>query len=89
MVEVVVLPTLPSAVVRCPLTLYVENENGEGPAVANWIPGRGPIRLVLSAKQISLRVRSVGYRDVDIPLRDVARGQPNEILVQIEEKDPR
>lgn len=87
--EIVVRPRLPSPIVRGPLTVMFYNERKQGPAVANWVPERGPIRQLLHARQISVQVHSLAYKDVDVPLRDVVYGRPNEIDIDLEERNPK
>jgi hypothetical protein len=83
LVEVIVTPILPTPDVLGPLTIYIENQDGKGPATANWIPERGPVRRWLAARQIKVRVTSMRYQDVDVPVREVVSGQPVRIDVPL------
>lgn len=86
LVEVVVRPRLPEGEVLSSLEIYFDNEVGRGPATVNWRPARGPIHQFLEAKRLSIRVRSNGYEDLDVPEREVAVGEPIFIDVHLTPK---
>lgn len=87
--EVIVNVRYPANEVLSPLVLYFHDENGQGPAVANYRPHRGPIVKRLTGKTVSIRVRSEAYEDVDVGPRQIDPEQPTVIEVVLTEKSGR
>lgn len=84
--EVLVNVHYPSSTVVAPLEVYFDNEAGQGPAVVNYRPERGPIRRRLAGESLSVKVRSLGYEDVDIPSRPMKAGEVTVFDVALQER---
>jgi hypothetical protein len=53
----------PDAEVLGPIVIHLRNERGEGPAIANWRPSRGPILRLIPGKQVTIQVQGGSYED--------------------------
>ena len=64
--EVRIHVTYPSDEVLAPLMFYFANESSGPAVICNWRPELGRIRQWMTGKEVSVRVRSPAYEDIDL-----------------------
>jgi hypothetical protein len=81
-----VRPQLPAGDAIFPVEVYIDTDTGHGANAMNWRPSRGPIRRLLDGSRVSVRIRSIGYEDVNMSDVSVEGASPFVIEARLIER---
>jgi len=76
----------PNSRVLGPLTFYFSNPEGFVSNRANYRPEHGPVVQWLAGSAVSIKLRSIAYEPVDLPMTPIEPGRTNAIEVHLVEK---